>query len=107
MRRSSRYVFTLFPSSFPPARPRFIHKCLPFSCPEPSQPLTDPSTPPSLPPSLLSRQVINGEKASIQLNDFVLPLPGRYLSFDINRQSYQHEGLDQVGREGGREGGTF
>ncbi len=40
--------------------------------------------------------VINGEKASIELKDFVLPLPGRYLSFDVNHMSYRHEGLDQV-----------
>jgi len=31
-----------------------------------------------------------------------LPVPGRYLSFDINRQCFKHEGLDQVGIEGGR-----
>jgi hypothetical protein len=45
----------------------------------------------------------------VQYSDFVLPLPGRYLYFDVNHQSYPQEGLDQVtreeGRKGGREGG--
>ncbi|EWM25302.1 Glucose-fructose oxidoreductase [Nannochloropsis gaditana] len=40
--------------------------------------------------------VLNGEEASVQYSDFVLPLPGRYLYFDVNHQSYQQEGLDQV-----------
>ncbi|EKU22101.1 oxidoreductase domain protein, partial [Nannochloropsis gaditana CCMP526] len=39
--------------------------------------------------------VLNGEEASVQYSDFVLPLPGRYLYFDVNHQSYQQEGLDQ------------
>ena len=40
--------------------------------------------------------VIDGENASVRLDDFVLPHPGRYVSFDVTHQAYLHEGLDQV-----------